>query len=290
MFHKPIGVICSTVDPKITNVVIKETDPKFGMKMGGKARRTVYDVAAKAGFPTNLGLVGRLDVETSGIMMFSNDPYLTTAIRDPVDETSPLFGSEFKSKEYLLQLHTAVKHLSVDEFDTAVIEADLSRPLTFTRFGVVRSTGEARIRVERIWRNAALSFGRPDLGWVIDVRVTLGEGKNQQIRRLARRSKYKVLSLTRLSIASILDLQSVPKPGDCRWLTENELRTLREGFNLEHREGIIPPWLKQEDGGCMMDDCSVECEEENGQYGTSKLVSDCGTGPPSGPVSAASSD
>ena len=47
-------------------------------------------------------------------------------------------------------------------------------------------------------------------------------GKHHQIRRMAQRNDYCVLSLTRVTIAGILSIQSVPKPGDCRWLTATE--------------------------------------------------------------------
>ena len=69
LIHKPFGVISSTVDTGPTELVKKISSPRFGLPKNVVARRTVYDVAAQAGFPTDCGLVGRLDLETSGIMV-----------------------------------------------------------------------------------------------------------------------------------------------------------------------------------------------------------------------------
>lgn len=46
-------------------------------------RDDIYDVASRAGFPTEgIGHVGRLDYETSGIMLMTNDALLNRAVRD----------------------------------------------------------------------------------------------------------------------------------------------------------------------------------------------------------------
>jgi hypothetical protein len=49
---------------------------------------------------------------------------------------------------------------------------------------------------------------------------------------MAKRSGFHVVSLHRVSIASILKIESVPLPGQCRWLTLEEIETLYEGLLL----------------------------------------------------------
>ena len=92
--------------------------------------------------------------------------------------------------------------------------------------------GRANVRVLRRFRDEAKSRGRPNLGWCIDVRVIIREGKHHQIRRMAKRSGFHVVSLHRVSIASILKIESVPLPGQCRWLTLEEIHNLYEGLLL----------------------------------------------------------
>ena len=84
----------------------------------------------------------------------------------------------------------------------------------------------------RRFRDESKSRGRPNLGWCIDVRVIIREGKHHQIRRMAKRSGYHVASLHRVSIASILTIETIPTPGQCRWLTIEEVQVLYEGLLL----------------------------------------------------------
>lgn len=235
--HKPVNVISATVDPQVTNVIRSTAHPRYGELVGGESRLTVYDIAEAKGFPRDCGLVGRLDCETSGIMMFSDDSRLASAIRDPVDENSPFYGSPFKVKEYVLQL-THPKGHDERNFSAASVEESLSAPFKFSRFGVEHSTSRADVKVLRVWRDEALSYGRSHLGWVIELRVALQEGKHHQIRRMARRGGYHVLSLRRTRIAGILDIDSIPTEGDCRWLTEDEIHTLYEGLGLLEKSSV----------------------------------------------------
>ena len=232
IMHKPIGVITSRVDPTVTNIVRKEAHPLFGKPVGGESRISVYDIALRCGFPIDVGLVGRLDCETSGIMMFTDDYHLGSAVRDPVDESSPLWGSKYKSKEYLLQLNPMKSFFDVSQFDASKLEAEMSEPLSFSRNAIEHYAGPANIKVMRVWRSDELSYGRENLGWVVDVSVVINEGKHHQIRRLASRSGYRVVSLCRTKVAHILSLSSIPNPGDCRWLTKNEIDELYEAFGL----------------------------------------------------------
>ena len=85
IIHKPVGVLASRVDSSITNVVAKEHDPLFGQQRGGPSRSTIYDTAEAAGFPTDCGLVGRLDCKTSGVMLYTDDAVLGRAVSDPAE-------------------------------------------------------------------------------------------------------------------------------------------------------------------------------------------------------------
>jgi hypothetical protein len=70
-------------------------------------------------------------------MLFTEDTRLAKAIRDPVDEHSPLFNSIYKAKEYTLILQHCKKCTSIEEFDINKIELELSQPLTFKRNGAI---------------------------------------------------------------------------------------------------------------------------------------------------------
>jgi len=102
--------------------------------------------------------------------------------------------------------------------------------LEFNRHSQHFTCSSARVKVERVYNDPNFNPAgthRTDLGWIIECRVTLTEGKHHQIRRMASRSKFIVLRLVRTRLAHILDLASVPQAGSCRWLTVQEIKLLR---------------------------------------------------------------
>jgi len=264
VIHKPLGVLSSAVD--------YESAP----------RGTVYESAAQAGFPVNLGLVGRLDGDTSGIMVFTNDGRLNDRILHPLKEErqgeeegenvasnvarivtsteveSPLSSESqsqpnsvvsfcppdesclsyqhLKKKEYVLTLLQGKnKYCLVDGvFDTAKFEEDFGMPMVFNRSNTEYNVKEASIKVIRRYQHPDYNkHNRADMGWVIEVLVDIQEGKHKQIRRLAKRAGYITVALERRTICGgLLRLESVPQPGQCRWLTAEEKYTLYRGFQL----------------------------------------------------------
>ena len=159
---------------------------------------------------------------------------LAKGICDPVEEDSDLMLSPYKQKIYDVVLLSSRKYTSICDLDVSQIELELSSPYTFSRGGTeYRTNNHTQVTVTSIYQEKEkYGFGRPDLGWVIEVKVTLNEGKHHQIRRMASLNGYKVISLTRICIASILNINSVPNPGDCRWLTEGEIEEIYRELRL----------------------------------------------------------
>jgi 16S rRNA U516 pseudouridylate synthase RsuA-like enzyme len=229
IIHKPMGVISATVDSAITSLVRKEGDPLCGLPRGGEGRPTVYSLASAAGFPTDFSLVGRLDAETSGVMLFTRDIALDRAVRDPPEELANCINP-FKIKEYALTL--LCPRLHGDSRSLEELAEEMAAPFSFSRHGQWFHTGRAEVVVTSKWQEPALMLGQAHLGWCLEVRVRLREGKHHQIRRMARRSGFTVLSLTRVRIAGVLSLDSIPTPGQCRWLSPLEVAELRAGLGL----------------------------------------------------------
>jgi 23S rRNA pseudouridine2605 synthase len=169
--HKPVGFITSRVDP------------------GG--RPTVYGLLDEVGrwvFP-----VGRLDRDTSGLLILTNDHRLGERLTSP-DHHVP--------KTYHVRL-------------AGVPEAEALRAL---RSGVKLDRGEetrpARVR----------SLGaRPDgTAWL---EVVLFEGKNRQVRRMCAAVGHDVVELVRVKIGSFA-LGDLPS-GKWRRLTPAEVERLQ---------------------------------------------------------------
>ncbi len=130
-------------------------------------RPTVYDLLE--GVDTWLGPVGRLDLETSGLLILTNDNDLAERLTNP-DSHVP--------KTYLVKASTRLS----DE------------QLTQLRSGVELSDGPTRpAQVERI----------RDSGSYTHVEITLTEGRNRQVRRMLEAVDSKVLKLVRTAIGRI---------------------------------------------------------------------------------------
>lgn len=231
VIHKPANALCSTVDAE---------------KPAGSDRLTIYEVAAQKGFPTHFSLVGRLDLDTSGIMLFTTNHELFMEINTPIAidseegsgsdstvEDAAVQGLyEYKTKVYRVTLlggaGIVAKLKAGEKLEKEVLEREFARPFTFSRQGVQREVREFHsVNVTAIYQDERLSRGRAELGWCVDVELTILEGKHHQIRRMAKRNKFIVVSLHRQRIAGILSVdERIAQPGDCRWLTKEEERLI----------------------------------------------------------------
>lgn len=179
--HKPVGYITSRVDP------------------GG--RPTVYALLGDVGewvFP-----VGRLDRDTSGLLILTNDHRLGHRLTDP---------SHHVAKTY----HVHVKGLPQDEALRCLREGVPLDDGTLTR--------PARVR--------ALGSGRDGGSWL---EIVLTEGKNRQVRRMCAAVGHEVLDLVRVSIGALAlgDLA----PGEWRRLDAGDVGRLEQnppGASLLH--------------------------------------------------------
>ena len=215
LINKPAGVLSCKVNDDFKNK--NEKIP------------TIYQIANQSGFPTDkVGLVGRLDMDTSGVMLMTSDSRLNRALTYPSEEDNP-----YKEKEYLMIL-SSQKLCNLNDFEK--LEQEMSEPFSFSRKGVIKHATESKIKILKYWQDDKLSKNKPHLGWCIEVKVSIKEGKHHQIRRIALRSKMTVISLQRVRIANILKIDSIPLENDCRWVTYEEVANIYKGLNLFYNQ------------------------------------------------------
>jgi len=167
--HKPVGFVTSYGDPE--------------------GRRTIYEL-----LPPETGWVfpvGRLDKNTSGLLILTNDADFGDALTDP-DSGVP--------KTYLVTV----------DFEPS------QGHLGAVRSGVVLKDGYRT-------RPAEITFVGRERGKVV-LEMVLHEGKNRQIRRMIEALGGKVLKLVRTRIGR-LDLGNLTV-GSCRRLEPGELALL----------------------------------------------------------------
>ena len=140
--------------------------------------------------------VGRLDLDTEGLLLITNDGDLTHRL------THPSFGIE---KEYLV------------EVDKPVSRGHLRR----LREGIELDDGmTSPARASEVTSNV--------------FKLTIHEGRNRQVRRMCTAMGFTVTRLVRIRIGALADRSLAP--GDWRELTLDEIRKLEELTALAERE------------------------------------------------------
>ncbi len=166
-----------------------------------RGRPTVLDLVPQVRRAPGLVPAGRLDLESSGLMLLTNDGDLVYRV------THPRYGVR---KEYRVLLDSPVPTGTV----TALLR------------GVQTPMGTATaLAVRRVARDAAVPL----------YHVTLVEGKNREVRLMFRAVGRQVVELQRVRIGS-LGLRGL-RPGESRELTTIEVRRLR----LDSRGQTGPP-------------------------------------------------
>jgi pseudouridine synthase len=168
LLYKPKGYLTTRRDPE--------------------GRPTVYDLIADV--KTWLSPVGRLDLDTSGLLLMTNDNDFAERIANPQHKTP---------KTYQLKAATLLGDEQIDQL----------------RRGMDLSDGPTRpAQVTRLRDSAKRTF----------LEMTITEGRNRQVRRMIDAVGSRVLKLVRIAIGPIRigDLQI----GKWRNLTEAEVRAL----------------------------------------------------------------
>ena len=173
--YKPRGIISSLEDE---------------MEQG---RPIVRDLVPEGG---HIYPVGRLDKQSEGLMLMTNDGQLAHRL------THPRFAHD---KVYEVILGGQISDQDLDQWRQGVFLDD-------------RLTAPAEIEV--ISRSKNETF----------LRITLREGRKRQIRRIAAAFEHPVSSLVRVEIGT-LKLGNL-KPGEWRYLNDKEIKQLRKSVDL----------------------------------------------------------
>jgi 23S rRNA pseudouridine2605 synthase len=161
-------------------------------------RKTVMDLIAVDGkLPEGLFPVGRLDRDTTGVLLITNDGDLAHRLMHPSFEIA---------KVYVIETREPVSAKQLDSLTNGIMLED----------GPVMA------------RNAALLGGEPGNR----VAVELHEGRNRIVRRMMEALGHDVLSLDRISYGG-LDLSGLRR-GKWRRLTEREVVRLYRAAGLKH--------------------------------------------------------
>ena len=211
MMHKPAGVLSATEDKKQTTVLDLMTGP---------VRKDVFPV-------------GRLDKDTEGLLLLTNDGELAHRLLSPKHHID---------KVYLARVGGELPPESVEAFQQGIhYDTKLTAMpagLTILRTGLPMSETEkasyiknyellSGIKKDASHVNASCLDVSQIPDTVSEVTATIQEGKFHQIKKMFHALGTEVVYLKRVSMGP-LQLDPALAPGQYRPLTEAELAALRE--------------------------------------------------------------
>lgn len=169
LLYKPEKTICSVHDEKGRTTVVDLIDTKEKI------------------FP-----IGRLDYDTSGLLLLTNDGELTNLLTHP---------SRDVEKTYYAKVDGIVNYKEIKELEHGIILDGVK-------------TKKAKAKIRKIDQKNNKSY----------VDITITEGRNHQVKNMFMAINHKVLKLKRTHYA-FLDLEGLTT-GRCRTLTTKEVKQL----------------------------------------------------------------
>lgn len=183
LLHKPKNVVSTSRDPE--------------------GRRRTVDLLPP--MKERLFPVGRLDAESTGALLMTNDGELAQQLTHP---------------------SYAVPKVYRAEVDGLVETADIEQ----LRKGIYLAEGKASVS------EVSIIHAARDRSVV---EITLREGRNRQVRRMLARLNHKVRKLKRIMIGPI-SIKGLPA-GACRYLSPKELDELRAAIEVAKSTAAPPP-------------------------------------------------
>ena len=174
LYYKPIGEVTTSSDPE--------------------GRPTVLDRFRD--FPVRLYPVGRLDFDSEGLLLLTNDGDLTARLTHPSGEVN---------KSYIARV------------SLQLTDEELNR----LRFGVMIDGRKTAKAGAKILKQESL---------FTDVLITIHEGRNRQIRRMVEALGHQVIRLKRVKYG-LVELGALAR-GEWRDLSAQEVSDLRRSAGL----------------------------------------------------------
>lgn len=164
-YYKPVGVVCTEkdrfADKKITDMVK---------------------------FPVRVTYAGRLDKDSEGLLLLSNDGALIDAM---------MRGSADHEKEYVVKVNKEISDEFIERMEAGVYLTEL----------------DIRTKPCKIEKTGKFTF-----------KIILTQGVNRQIKRMAKEMGYRVIAIRRIRVMNVT--LSGLLPGQYRQLSEAELQML----------------------------------------------------------------
>ncbi len=218
--HKPRGFVTTMNDPE--------------------GRPSIKDLLRPHGIAARVFPVGRLDYNTSGIILLTNDGEFADGLLHP---------KRAVPKTYVVKVQGLMEVASLDAWREGIqLEDGLTLP---AEAFFIRHEGD------KTW-----------------FQITIKEGRNQQIRRMGEATGFRVMRLARIAFAGITSEDI--KPGDLRPLGYTELVELKKQFGVPRKPNValepIPGFVRRPRAGVEARRIAWRDREERREQGTTGEV------------------
>lgn len=170
MLNKPVGYVTTVKD-------------QFG-------RTTVLDLVKE--IDERLYPVGRLDYDTSGLLLLSNDGDFTYKLTHPKHELNKVYVAEVEGIPTTEEIERFEKGLRIEDYITSAAKLKI---------------------LEKMQKRSTIE-------------ITIHEGKNRQVRKMCENIGHPVIKLKRVAIGNLV-LSDLPE-GKWRHLNKDEIKYLTE--------------------------------------------------------------
>ena len=182
LLHKPAGYVSATEDTKEKTVL--ELVPKDG-------RRKLFPV-------------GRLDKDTEGLLLITDDGLLAHQLLSP--------------KKHVDKTYFAVT-------EGKVVPEDIEKIQEGVDIGDEELTLPGRLEILKTWEESG--------AWHSEILLTIHEGRFHQVKRMMEALGKNVTYLKRISMGPLTLPKDLPR-GEARELTKAELEALKGGHSFEN--------------------------------------------------------
>jgi 23S rRNA pseudouridine2457 synthase len=181
-FNKPYAVLCQFTHPE------------------GSTKKTL----AEFGFPKDVYSVGRLDYDSEGLLILTDDGRFNNKLLSPESSHKRTYFVCVENIPSLEQLHTLKSGIVIEGKRTLPAEANLliEEPQLPPRPVPIRE----RKHIPTAW-----------------IELSLTEGRNRQVRKMTAAVGCPTLRLMRVAIGALSLFNLGLKPGEWKALDENEL-------------------------------------------------------------------
>ncbi len=156
-----------------------------------RGRHCVTELVADVG--ARLYPIGRLDMDSEGLLLLTNDGALTYKLTHPRHEIPKIYHVKIEGKVGVEQIKALASPMEIDGYKILPVKTE-----------IVTAKNEYTV-----------------------LRMTLYEGRNRQIRKMCEAQGLQILRLCRVAIGT-LELGNLT-PGKWRYLTKSQVEYLKQG-------------------------------------------------------------